>query len=355
MKVLFVGKRHPQQRDLIERPYGRFHHLPVELAARGHEVHVALCSHRRLESTRVEMGGVSWGSDDVRTLGWRGIVRRLDDVARVLRPDWVFGVSDAHFGWLAHRLASRWGARLAIDAYDNYEAYMPWNLPLHVLWRRAVRAADLVTAAGPQLARRLQSHRDGGRPVAVLPMVADPTFQARDRDDSRRALGLPLAQPQLGYFGSWSRDRGTRMLLQALRLAREQRPDLGLLLSGRPPPTAMREPGVRCAGYVDDGLLPRLVSAVNVACVVTADTRFGRYSYPSKLCEAMACAVPVVATATAPVRWMLGDRAAHLVAAGDAAEFARKALALIDSPVAEYGTRLSWRDVALDLDRLLRS
>ena len=29
---------------------------------------------------------------------------------------------------------------------------MRWNLPLHWSWRRAVRVADLVTAAGPQLA-----------------------------------------------------------------------------------------------------------------------------------------------------------------------------------------------------------
>ena len=36
MRLLFVCKRHPQQRDLVTRPYGRFFHLPVALAALGH-------------------------------------------------------------------------------------------------------------------------------------------------------------------------------------------------------------------------------------------------------------------------------------------------------------------------------
>ncbi|WP_426688988.1 glycosyltransferase [Rhodanobacter ginsengiterrae] len=352
MKILFIGKRHPQQRDLIERPYGRFHNLPTALAAFGHEVQVLLCSHRNFSSSRVRIAGVEWLNEDLRTLGISGLYGKLSQHANEFRPDWVMGVSDTYYGWMAGRLGRATGACVAIDAYDNYEAYMPWNLPLHLLWRRSIRAADLVTAAGPQLAQRLQSHRRGGHPVEIIPMVADPEFRPLDKQACRLALGLPSEARLIGYIGSWARNRGTTMLLDAFRRARALQPDLQLVLSGRPPPEALAEPGVVGTGYVADVQLPELINALDVACVVTADTSFGRYSYPAKLCEAMACHVPVVATDTAPVRWMLAGSADHLVQPGDAASFSERILDLLDTPRAEYGPRPTWHEHALRLDQL---
>jgi glycosyltransferase involved in cell wall biosynthesis len=353
MKILFVGKRHPQQRDLIERPYGRFHHLPAGLADLGHEVRVLLVSHRRLPSVQVHMAGVDWIGEDVRSLGPRFLYRRLIEQARSFRPDWVVGMSDAWYGWLARRLAAAAGARLAIDAYDNYEAYMPWNLPLHWAWRRAVRAADLVTAAGPQLAARLQSHRRDGRRVEVIPMAADPSFRPLEKAASREALGLPENAPLAGYLGSWARNRGTDLLLEAFRIARAALPELRLVLSGKPPTEILTEPGVLGVGYVADAQLPALLNALDVACVITADTRFGRYSYPAKLCEAMACGVPVVATATEPVRWMLDNRADHLVELGNAPAFAERMLGLLVEQRVDHGKYLGWKAPVLRLHGLL--
>lgn len=353
MRLLFLSKRHPQQRDLIERPYGRFHHLPAALAKRGHEVQVLLCSHRNLPSTRTRMAGVDWLCEDALNLSSGGLYRRLIQHAKVFRPDWVIGLSDTYYGWLAQRIADNTNALFAVDAYDNYEAYMPWNLALHVLWRRSIREADLVTAAGPQLAQRLQSHRRGGHPVEIIPMAADPEFKPLDKRTCRLALDLPAYAPLIGYIGSWARNRGTTMLINAFRHAREAQPDLHLLLSGKPPREVLSEPGVIGTGYVADTQLPALINALDVACVITADTSFGRYSYPAKLCEAMACGVPVVATATEPVRWMLGDRSNHLAATADAASFAEGVLDLLAEPHAEYGPRPAWSDHARRLDYLL--
>lgn len=353
MRLLFLTKRHPQQRDLIERPYGRFHHLPVALAALGHDVRVQLCSHRRLDSMEAERCGVRWSSHDLRSLGARNLWRRLSAEAVAFRPDWIIGCSDTWFGWLAHRLARRAGALLAVDAYDNYEAYMPWNLPLHWAWRRAVRAADLVTAAGPQLAARLRRHRHDGRGVEVVPMAADPGFVAMDRAACRRILGLPDAAPLIGYSGGWSRNRGTRILLDSFQRVRDARADARLVLSGRPPADVCATPGVIALGYLDDAQLPVLLNALNVACVITADTLFGRYSYPAKLCEAMACGVPVVATATEPVRWMLDNDSRFLAAVGNAQDIATRMLTNLSVGRVDYGWLPSWRDSGRRLEALL--
>lgn len=353
MKLLFISKRHPQQRDLIERPYGRFHYLPVALAALGHEVTVLLCSHRKLPSVQVRMSGVDWISEDVRSLGFLTLLDCLARHAKTFQPDWVIGMSDIYYGWLARHLARRNRAKFAIDAYDNYEAYMPWNLPLHLLWRRSIRAADLVTAAGPQLARRLQSHRRGGYPAEVIPMAADPEFRPLDKQACRQALGLPVNAHFIGYVGSWARNRGTTVLIDAFRCARAAQPNLQLLLSGRPPQWVLAEPGVIATGYVTDAQLPTLINALDVACVITADTSFGRYSYPAKLCEAIACGVPVVATATEPVRWMLSDRDEYLVPLSDPKALSERILCQFSTPLAEYGPSESWGNHAQRLSQLL--
>jgi glycosyltransferase involved in cell wall biosynthesis len=355
LRLLFVCKRHPQQRDLVTRPYGRFFHLPTALAARGHEVAVTLCSHRGLPSERFEHAGVDWASEDVRTGGPARFIAALEARGSDFRPDWVIGCSDTWYGILGRRIARHSGARLAIDAYDNYEAYMPWNLPLHWAWRRAVRAADLVTAAGPQLAARLDGHRSRGRPGAqIVPMAADPMFVPGDRIAARVALGLPIDAPLVGYSGGWAGNRGTHVLLEAFRLVRAQQPEARLVLTGRPPPVALAEPGVFPLGYLPDATLPVVLSAIDVACVITADTSFGRYSYPAKLCEAMACEVPVVATATEPVRWMLHDDAPHLAKVGDPRSIADRLLRLLGGHRVRYRDLPTWEASADALEQALQ-
>ena len=354
MKVLFLAKRRPQQRDLLDRPYGRFHHLPVELAGRGHDVRVVLCSHQRLGRARREADGVAWSSHDIRDSGIAGALAAIEAEARSFRPDWIVGCSDAWYGWLARRLARRLDARLLVDAYDDYEAYMPWNLPLHWAWRRAVGVADQVTAAGPQLAALLDRQRGGRAPARIVPMAADPMFVPHERASARTAVGLPQDVPLLGYSGGWAANRGTDVLLDAFRRVRDRCAEARLVLTGRPPAHALAEPGVIALGYVEDAALPLVLSSLDVACVITADTAFGRSSYPAKLCEAMACGIPVVATATGPVRWMLRDDPRFLAPIGDPQAIAERILAALGAPRVDYGGLPTWRQNARLLEEILR-
>jgi glycosyltransferase involved in cell wall biosynthesis len=271
----------------------------------------------------------------------------------VFQPDWIVGLSDTWYGWLSHHIARHTGARLAVDAYDNYESYMPWNLPLHYFWRRAIAAADVVTAAGPQLAALLDRHRSKRTPSVIIPMAADPTFVPFERNAARTRMELPLEAPLVGYFGSWAGNRSTDILLEAFRIVREQKPAARFVLSGRPPKHALSESGVLALGYIEDELLPIALSALDVACVITANTSFGRYSYPAKLCEAMACNVPVVATATEPVRWMLHDDSRFLVSIGDARKIAVRILDLLDHGRIAYRAQQTWADSARLFDAAL--
>jgi len=184
-------------------------------------------------------------------------------------------------------------------------------------------------------------------------MAADPMFVPHDRLQARTALGLPVDVPLIGYAGGWAANRGTDVLLEAFRKARGQRPDARLVLTGNPPAHALAEPGVMALGYLPDAQLPLALSALDVACVITADTAFGRYSYPAKLCEAMACEVPVVATATEPVKWMLQGDDRFLAPIGDGDSIARRILSLLCTGRVVYPGLSSWETSAMLFEQAL--
>jgi glycosyltransferase involved in cell wall biosynthesis len=353
MRILLLAKRFPQGRDLLLRPYGRYFHLPAAFAANGHDTQVALLSYRRLPSQTLVHSGMRWSADDLLPGGFGAYLRRLYDLCRDWRPDWIIGASDIYFALIAQRLSRRYDIPYAIDAYDDFESYMPWAWPLHLWWRRSLAAADLVTVPGPQLAERLAGVRAGR--IEVVPMTADPSFVPMSREECRARLGLPKDRKLIGQIGAFNARRGKRTVLEALRLVRQQRPGVTLVLSGRDSRALHAPPDIHALGYLSDEDLPAAVNALDVASVSLADNYFCRSSYPAKLCEALACRIPVVASDLPPARWMLGDSERALARVGDARHLAEQWLGRLDDDRAEESAPDGWRFQALRYLEILSS
>ncbi len=344
MVLLFLSKRRPQGRDLLTRPYGRFFHLPRLLAQAGHKVCIFLLSYRNDPPFSTQRDGISWISESVRPFGPGRYLRRAREIVEDLRPDWVVGFSDTYYGILAVHLGNRYGILSAVDAYDNFESYIPWLTPLHRLWRKATREATTVTAAGPQLAELLQESRPS-RPVHIVPMAADPVgFEPMNREQCRRRLGLPRSTPLIGYCGSIYRNRGIHLLFDAFEELEKKDSNVRLILSGR------KERGLRLPsyakwiGYLPDEDVPYLLNAMNVLVVINQLSSFGRYSYPAKLYEAMGCRIPVVATATEPAKWILNHRPQFLATPGDPFDLSKKIWNLLPAERPDYGEVSSWEN-----------
>jgi len=353
MRIVILCKRRPQGRDLFTQPYGRFYHLPRLLAERGHEVHLLLLGYRREPSVSRQAGNLHLYASPA--LPW-GPLRYLDEARRLaarVRPDWVLGCSDTWYGIAAERLARRCGARSLIDAYDNYESYIPWLRPLHLLWRRALRKSDAVTAAGPQLAA-LMSESAGGRHVAVVPMAADPNFVPMDKQACRQRLGLPRDGILVGYAGALHRSRGLDLLFDAYRRLHVVEPRAQLVLSGRLGRGVDLPEDVHWLGCRPDEEVPAIFNSLDLLFVINRPSAFGKYSYPVKLYEALACGVPVVAVDVPGTAWVLRDRPEVLVDPGDASGLAQKAVSQIATGP-RPGRGPGWEASADLLEALLRS
>ncbi|UCE55994.1 MAG: glycosyltransferase [Desulfobacterales bacterium] len=344
MKIICFAKRRPQQRDLVSRPYGRFYYLPYMLAQRGHEVTVALLSYKPDRSVIFNREGVQWNSESI--FNWRslGYIGTINSLIRKTNPDWIIGFSDTYYGILAAYFGQKYGIHFAIDAYDNYESYLQWCRPLHMLWRKAIKSADVVTAAGPQLAQYLNRFRPYNI-VHIVPMAADPTgFRLLDKQECRKKLNLPQDKKLIGYCGSIYQNRGIQTVFSAYDRVRSENPNSLLILSGRIQKKIHLPANTKYLGYLSDDLVPILLNCMDVLLVPNQLTKFGNFSYPVKLYEAMTCQIPVVAAATAPAKWILNNKKQFLARPGDADDMAQRIIKALQLDRAFYEEQNTWEN-----------
>ncbi len=329
-------------RDLISRPYGRFYYLPRHMAARGHEVYSLLLDYKSRGTVEQNRDGISWISESL-VLGTPvAYLKKLDHLVRKIKPDWIIGFSDTYFGIFAQYFSSKHTVRSCIDAYDNYESYIPWMKPLHFYWRRALSNADLVTAAGPGLAEHISLQRPG-KPSAIVPMSADPAgFVPMDKIECRRRMKLPANRKLVGYFGALHRSRDIDTLFAAVELLRAKDPAVQLVLSGRSQ-RGMPIPSSACAlGYIDDEKVPLLFNSMDTIAVTNKASAFGNHSYPVKLYEAMSCHIPVAVTHTPATEWILRDYPELLAPLSDPGSLCKLIARNLDRKRIEYCGISNW-------------
>jgi glycosyltransferase involved in cell wall biosynthesis len=330
-------------KDLLTRPYGRFYYLPKLLADRGHEVYLLLLSYEKEADVTIHAHGFSWTSTSIFNTGPIRYMKKTKEIVRDEHPDWVIGFSDTYYGIFAQKLANRYGARSAIDAYDNYEGYIPWLQPLHYLWRKSLSRATLVTAAGPSLIQEFQKSR-GAQPSVIVPMAADPSgFVPLDRRTCRKGLNLPLDKKLIGYCGGVSSSRGIEPLFDAFAQLSKRRPDAKLILSGRKDRNIKLPTDAHWLGYLPDEAVPRLLNSLDVLVVSNRPSKFGKFSHPVKLYEAMACNIPVVASATPSTQWILKDHPELLVEPENPSKLCETIERVLTNGHIDYGDQADWQ------------
>jgi len=353
VKIVFLSKQHPQGKDLLTRPYGRFFHIPRLLAEMGHEVHLLLLSYRKQPAVETFQFGIHWHSRSLREIGKSSFWSTACALTDAIRPDWTVGFSDTYFGILAEHLGRKFGIKSLIDAYDNYESYLPWCTPLHFLWRRAVSKATAITAAGPQLAKLLQKERPE-RGVHIIPMAADPSgFIPRDKTDCRRELRLPLEKLIIGYCGSIYRNRGIETLFDSIVILKNAGCDVDLVLTGRIEKNIALPTSANWLGYLPDDRIPAFLNSLDVAAVINRVSRFGSYSYPVKLYEVMSCQIPVIATNTPAANWILKGDKRFLARPDDPYDLANKIRQTLSLGRIDYGVQTSWEQSCSSFEDIL--
>ena len=345
MRILVLSKRQYMNRDLIDDRYGRFRELPLALASAGHEVSGICLSYRpRDEGRRDDVednAQVVWHALNVKRLlpwGSTSYWRTIDVIGRDFRPDLVWACSDALHAILGVRIAKRLGASLVIDLYDNFESFPATRFPeVTAAFRRALRCADGITCVSVPLARYVRETSYCKGPIEVIEnAVPKGLFRPMDQVNCRRELGLPTDGLLIGTAGAISKSRGIETLFRAFEILAQERSDIHLVLAGPCDKglTLPRNSRVHYLGMLPPKMVPVFLSTLNITVICNRESAFGKYCFPQKFYEGVACGVPVVAAGTGAMRELLKDTPEHLFEPENVDNLVAVLRRQIDSPVA---------------------
>lgn len=304
MRIAFLCKRRYMGKDVILDRYARLYEIPFQLARLGHDIQAFCLSYQGHDEGTwthdAEPGKLTWHSRSLGKLIIPGLARYPSWLLHQLRqyqPDVLIGASDipqiAMGAWLSRQL----GVPYAADLYDNFEGFGQARIPGMIgALRRAVRRADLVTTTSEPLRRLIEeSYRAKGHVMAMPSTVDKDIFRPYDKQASRRELGLPANAVLIGTAGGLYQDKGIAALYEAWPQIARDIPTAHLVLAGphdQPPPS---DPRIHYLGQLPHTRTAKLFSALDVGVIYLRDTPFGRYCFPQKAYEMMACNLPLVA------------------------------------------------------------
>lgn len=366
MKILVLAKRQYMGKDLLSDKFGRFWELPLAMAQRGHQVQGIALSYRVRPEGRFAPNGdfanMIWHSVNLlpSRLERRHLYFRLaESIIAEFQPDIIWACSDAYHAILGDCLARNAAAHYVIDFYDNFESYPGTKIPgLSFLLERAVAAAQGVTCVSAALEEHL-TKRYGlrGRTMILENAIRADLFRTMDRQTCRASLGLPLAGRIIGTAGSLFPTRGIETLYRAFEKLADEERGVHLALAG-PRPRRSRVPRrdtVHDLGVMPMERVPALLNALDVGVVCNRDSSFGRYNFPQKAREMIACGVPIVGADVGGMRSILQDHPECLFAPDDPENLADAIRAQLRRPTKLSSSVPTWFELSEQLERFFMS
>ena len=354
MNILVITKRQYTNKDLIDDRFGRIRELPLELALKGHEVTGLCLSYSDKEEKVTYDGPVRWHSLNAGSLLLPGFYRFYRQALTYARSaDLIWACSDSVYGIIGHLLSNQVSIPLVFDLYDNFEYFLAARLPIiRQLYRRVVRKCSAVTCASRPLAEWVSAHRRTGGAVLLENAVRPELFYPMPREKCRSKIGLPADCRLIGTAGALDSNRDIQSLFKAFDMLKETDPALHLALAGPRNVKLPRGDRIHDLGVLPLEEVPLFLNALDVAVICNQDNPFGRYCFPQKAMEIMACDVPLIAARVGSMASLFQKHPQWLYAPGDWRALAAVLQGRLEDRTTAYRFVASWKDASLTLEAI---
>ncbi|MBD8899291.1 glycosyltransferase family 4 protein [Rhodanobacter sp. DHG33] len=367
MRIAFLCKRQYTGHDVISDRYGRLYEIPLHLARIGHTVHGYCMDYHHREgygnwSHQASPGVLHWESQALGKLKFPtllGYPSRILKELEAFRPDIIVGASDIPHVALAAWLAEKLRVPCAVDLYDNFESFGQARIPgFHAALRWAVRKANLVIVVSQGLRQFVEGKYQPGAPILVMGNSLDTSlFHQRDRAAARASFGLPMDAKLIGTAGSLYLEKGFAPLCAAWEKISATRNDVQLVLAGPVEKGITLPKGnrVHYLGNLPYTRVPELFSALDVGIVSVMDSPFGRYCFPQKVSEMLACGLAVTAADIGVTSELFADIPEALFRTADAQDMAEAIVRQLDHPIRPDRPIRGWEELVADIEPRLRA
>lgn len=306
--------------------------LLKELNARGSDVHVIARDTGRLSRIAADNGvtvhRVEMARDPSPLADLRALVQLTRELRRLKPPMVVYGTPKAS---LLTSLAGRL-ARVPLRVYlvMGLRAEVTSGARRRILLtleRLSIRSSSHVVAVGDGLRSRMQELGLSRERIDVIgggsALGVDTAHFAPGVGEQTTVEGIDPSAPTVGFVGRITADKGIAVLLDAMRLVREEYPEAQLLLVGPhedfPEDELRSADGTVVVGDVDDPA--RLYQLMSVFCLPSL-----REGLPTVLLEAAASGIPIVTSDVTGARDVVRDGDTGIVVPVGDAEATAKAI-----------------------------
>ena len=345
-------------KDLIDDRFGRFWEIPLALAKKGHNVNGLCLGYVKKNEGRVNDGPVYWQSINASGLKVPGLLKFFFEASRLAKhTDVIWACSDSFYGVIGCMLGRLYKQPVIFDIYDNFGEFFVARLPVaKQLYHWAIRQSDAITCLSPSFANYLKERH--GRAKHVYPIefaVRDDLFKPMDKQYCRMKLGLPPDAFLIGTAGGLFINRDVHLLLDAYGRLSEKYPKLQLALAGPLDPklSIPDNDRIHYLGVLPFDRVPYFMNALDVAVVCYADDQFGKYCFPQKTREFMACDVPLIAARVGSLKQLFCSRPEWLYEPGNTGSLVKALERRFSNRQTNYARPPSWFELAGTLENIM--
>ena len=166
-------------------------------------------------------------------------------------------------------------------------------------------------------------------------------------------MRLPADCQLIGTAGSLEDSRGIQSLYGAFDILKDRYPDLHLVLAGPRKADLPRGDRIHDLGVLPLEKVPRVLNALDVAVICNRNSEFGKYCFPQKAAEIMACDVPLIAARVGSMAGLFKNRPEWLFTPESKQDLAVALEYRLVHRKTEYTNVSSWQKAAEILEKIM--